>query len=57
MQRYKNSTEFIRQSVKQILKDDHVRDEDTLVVVAGNYGPQQGASFIEISTTENLKNY
>lgn len=57
MQRCKNSTEFIRQSVKQILKGDHVRDEDTLVVVAGNFGPQHGASFIEISTTENLKNY
>ncbi len=57
MQRCKNSTEFIRQSVHQILKGDHVKDEDTLVIVAGNFGPQHGASFIEISTTENLRNY
>lgn len=57
MQRCKNSTEFIRQSVRQILKGDHVKDEDTMVIVAGNFGPQHGASFIEISTTENLKNY
>lgn len=57
MERCSNSTEFIRNSVSEILKGHHVEDEDTLVIVAGNFGQQHGASFMEISTTENFKNY
>jgi len=57
MSRCNNSTEFIRKSVKEILKGNHVNDEDTLVIVAGNFGQQHGASFMEISTTNNFKNY
>lgn len=57
LQPIKNSSEFIRLSVNEIMKGNHIKDEDTLVIVAGNFGQQHGASFIEISTTENLKNY
>lgn len=51
----RNSTdEFYHILSSILLNEGKVKPEDLLVVVAGNFGPGKGASFMEISTTENL---
>jgi pyruvate kinase len=53
----KNSHEFIRHSVNAILDRKYIKHEDRLVILAGNFGQKHGASFMEISTADNLRNY
>ena len=51
----KNSTDHFYSSLTKILLEEgKVKPEDTIVVVAGNFGPGKGASFIEISTIKSL---
>jgi pyruvate kinase len=51
----KNSTDEFYQILTDILlKEEAIKKEDLIVVLAGNFGPHGGASFIEISTIENL---
>lgn len=57
LERCSNSSEFIRHSVNALLDAGHVQGKDRLVVVAGNFGQSHGASFMEISSADNLKNY
>jgi len=57
LERCANSSEFIRHSVNALLNAGHVNGEDRLIIVAGNFGQQHGASFMEISSADNLKNY
>jgi pyruvate kinase len=49
------SKDFIAASLNQITKKEAISDKDTVVVLGGNFGISHGASFIEISTIENLK--
>ncbi|MCF8307567.1 MAG: pyruvate kinase [Bacteroidales bacterium] len=57
LERCQDSSELIRHSVNALLNAGHVSDRDRLVIVAGNFGQKHGASFMEISSAENLKNY
>ncbi len=47
--------EFIYVSLKDLLKKYDLKDEDIVVVVAGNFSRGSGFSFIEVGTVEYLK--
>ena len=50
----KTHDHFIDLSLKSLLTKKEFKKTDLVVVLAGNYGPTHGASFVEISTIENL---
>jgi pyruvate kinase len=45
---------FIKESLLQLYESMQVKKNDLIVILGGNYGVSYGASFIEISTVENL---
>lgn len=45
---------FIKESLIYLNEKKLIQEEDTIVILGGNYGISYGASFIEISTVENL---
>lgn len=45
---------FIKESLSDLLEKGCMSTEDRVVVVGGNFGKTHGASFIEISSVENL---
>lgn len=47
--------EFIHVSLKDLLKQYDLEDEDIVVVLAGNFSRGSGFSFIEVGTVEYLK--
>jgi pyruvate kinase len=49
-----NSNEFIKTSLLQLFENKIVNKNELIVILGGNYGYAYGASFIEISTVENL---
>lgn len=49
------SDEFVQKAMAELSKQEMVIDTDKIAVIAGNFSPQHGASFIEISTVKNLK--
>lgn len=57
MEREKSTPEFIRNSITFLCAENQAQLKDRLVVLAGNFGRHHGASFIEISTVDNLLNY
>lgn len=46
--------EFYQMVTGILLQEEKIDKEDLIVVVAGNFGPGNGASFIEISTIDSL---
>lgn len=50
----KNSDEFICKSLNLLTKKNLLIASDIVIILAGNFGPSMGASFIEISDVENL---
>lgn len=48
--------EFISDIVIPLVKNRHFKDEDMITILAGSFGPSNGASFIEISKVKNLVN-
>ncbi len=50
----KNSDEFICKSLSLLTEKKLLKASDIVIVLAGNFGPSNGASFIEISDVENL---
>lgn len=50
-----SSTEPIRKSICRLISENHFDDEDLIIILAGSFGVQQGASYIEISTAANFK--
>ncbi len=52
----KTHDKFIKISLNTLLKRKEFKKSDLMVVLAGNYGPTNGANFVEISTIENLLN-
>lgn len=50
----KNSDEFILESLNLLVDKKLLKSSDMVVILAGNFGPSNGPSFIEISTVENL---
>ncbi len=51
-----SAQEFISASLKNLMKEKKLREDDFIVILAGNFGKTQGASYIEISSVQNLKN-
>jgi pyruvate kinase len=49
------SNEFIPESLNQLMDTKEVSPEDRVVAIGGNFGISHGASFIEISTVDNIK--
>lgn len=50
----KNSDEFICKSLNLLAGKNLLKASDIVIILAGNFGPSNGASFIEISDVENL---
>ncbi len=49
------SSEPLKKSICRLIDDKHFEDEDLIIILAGSFGAQHGASYIEISTAANLK--
>ncbi len=49
------SSEPLKKSICRLIDDKHFDDEDLIIILAGSFGAQHGASYIEISTAANLK--
>jgi pyruvate kinase len=49
-----NSNDFIKTSLLQLYEKKILNKDELVVILGGNYGFAYGASFIEISTVENL---
>ena len=45
---------FIQESLLYLAEKKLVDKEDTVIILGGNYGISHGASFIEISSIDNL---
>jgi pyruvate kinase len=50
-----NSAEPLKLSICRLIGDSRFADEDLIIVLAGSFGPQMGASYIEIAKAGNLK--
>lgn len=48
-------SEPLRQSICRLLAEHLFKDDDLIIVLAGSFGPKQGATYIEISTASNFK--
>ncbi len=55
MEKKMSADEFIRVSLKELLKKHNLSDNDIVVVLAGNFSHGTGFSFIEVGTVEYLK--
>ncbi len=53
----KTKDEFIKEIVLPLVEENKFAKEDLIVVLAGNFGPGHGASFIEITQVGNLINF
>lgn len=49
------SSEPLRKSICRLIGDKQFADEDLIIVLAGSFGAKHGASYIEISTAQSLK--
>lgn len=45
----------LQQSICRLIAGNRFKDDDQIVILAGSFGPRQGASYIEISTAANFK--
>jgi pyruvate kinase len=48
--------DFVNLSLNHLVNEGELSQQDTVLIMAGNFGPSTGASFIEISSVENLLN-
>lgn len=55
MEKKMSVDEFIRISLRELLKKHNLKDDDIVVVLAGNFSRASGFSFIEVGTVEYLK--
>ncbi len=55
MEQNKSTDEFLFTAVQVLEKEEEIKDNDTMAVVAGNFGPGTGASFLEIGSAGDLK--
>lgn len=54
-ERKKSADEFIKIALKSLLKAHNLKNEEIIVVLAGNFSGGNGFSFIEVGTVEYLK--
>ncbi len=45
----------LKLSVSRLVVEERFNDSDLIVILAGSFGPKQGASYIEISPAENFR--
>lgn len=45
----------LQQSICRLIAENRFADDDQIVILAGSFGPKQGATFIEISSAANFK--
>jgi pyruvate kinase len=50
----KSTDEFLRTAMTILMKKQFLDNDDLVVVVAGNFGPSSGASFVEIGRAKHL---
>ncbi len=50
-----SNDEFINDAIQALLNRKRIKNEDLIVILAGNFGPSSGASFIEVSSVENMR--
>ena len=55
MEKKMSVDEFIRVSLSYLLRNHNLKDDDIVVVLAGNFSRGTGFSFIEVGTVEYLK--
>ncbi|MBU2515801.1 pyruvate kinase [bacterium] len=48
------SHEFLKATLSRLLKEGRFGNDDLITVLAGHFGPDSGASYIEISTARNM---
>lgn len=49
-----SANEFIVPSLNQLMDKEVISKQDNVVIIGGNFGETQGASFIEVSTVSNI---
>ncbi len=49
------TNQSLKQSICRLITENHFKDSDLIVVLAGSFGPKLGASYIEISSAENFR--
>lgn len=49
------TSEPLRKSICRLINEKRFADDDLIIVLAGSFGVQHGASYIEISSAKNLK--
>ncbi len=54
MQTDLTSHEFLHKALTRLLREGHFEGDNLITVLAGNFGSDFGASFIEINTAENM---
>lgn len=54
MKARKTTDEFLFEGISSLVNEKSIKNEDTIVVIAGNFGPDSGTSFIEISNVKSL---
>lgn len=56
IQKRKSTDEFFHKSASMLINKREIEIDDLVIVIAGNFGPGIGASFVEISTADHLIN-
>lgn len=51
----KNSAEPLQNAICRLVDENTFEDNDLIIVLAGSFGPEHGASFIEIATAGSFK--
>ncbi len=46
--------QFIKETLKQLIKDNKIKESELILILAGSSGPSKRASFIEINKVKNL---
>lgn len=54
MEHSEDSYEFVAKALIRLIRNHKISAKDRVVIVGGNFGRKHGASYIEISTAENL---
>ncbi len=54
IQQRKSTEEFKKDTLEKLIEKKRFNKEDLIVIIGGSFGPRNGASFLDISTVENL---
>ena len=49
-----NTHEFLHAALTRLIAEGYTSEDKLITVLAGNYGSECGATFIEISTPKNM---